>query len=1777
MGTNKSQINTFGAGMNLDTDKSLLKSTQYRYAENIRTVTNNNATTGSITNIEGSTELLNTQSIFSAGEEIIATSTIRDIGVVFTKFPKAVVGTLSYQYIDDNDPATISIPHIPQQSVYVEDSRVTPSPIDLTPNYFHVDTVHVNNESPERVICGFSDLIPRNMTISIRVTYNDSTTDELSPIIGPDTPTYTTNATLDTLVIDLTKTFNTTLSVLSIEVLSFEFKNNGIPCDENGGENWDPNADPLTIRYKGATQYFRYELTGLDSGPSLVTEPDIVTWHYDIVPEQLAFTSNVLSISSGSVANTIKITLETPLNTTRNVTGVIFNSTSGKYNGVKSMTFVNNTTLYFNGNYTDIIFNREVEILSFTKALDGKINVNAPSHLIPAGQNRQVFIQSTNGVYDTTVTASYVDADNLYIYYEFSDNIEKSFKIYRVTFTNNTTPIFKNVVNPNGVDFDIPEDAPISIVGRYEDFDNIKVYWADGSNFTRVINIAESNDSKNALIENETMFDIVPSSSLPAPSITSIGAGRLNAGLIQYFYQLYSPSGGETELSPSSPVVHLTESEQSDYSISYLGTGLGEIYGKPTGKSVKVSIDIPTGSQFTKLKLISLYYYNYSDVPTITIVKETDITTSVFNNKVFVEDGGTSALGELTQAEFNLIGGNVFKPTYIESKDNILFAANTTEDTWDIPISKYDTRSYQFNSSKTALLYDSAGGTLSLSVDTLNLVPETHDCIHKEIYSEDRYSDLLYIYDRYGNLGGTGLNIDYKFANTYFIESYGDYYNKKNTNGAWASDGDKYIDQRTARIGDKKRSISKLTTVDSSGVTTDINLTDLNIPIHNGFLNYSNPYLSNNLTSYQRDEIYRFACVFYDAKGRKSPAKWIADIRFPAGYIESSSWNSSIFETPAESNSTVYSNTFLNDQELLVKPLGVKFVLRNLPSDIKKVEIVRAKRDINNKTIYAQGAIQKTGTYRAEYQQDHDGNVANIIAGGLVNTLRPHPVLSMGYALSITGIGRSQKKLHTPSVSTNLPDAWIEDWHDFDDNRYYVNSDLGRILPNYTDHAISPYFYNKSDVLFINPETSYYGVDFTEQLRKVSGAIDADIVDIIYPVSTPPVVGMGINVTGSSYFGHPDHNRLQFYLVDDSSHKYYPSAMYFGADINKRLYTTGITINDHSVFMSMGLVGANYRLVSNSSSATQYLQNVDATRTDIKYPTIGYFNEPFKRAFLSIGGVLRYVSGSTYCFKNGFVYDITNTSHDKALITIDDANDAGVSGMTFKYFNRYSGTKLNTSDTISLVYQNSNSLLDYTAFTYSGLNINKSTASTLLTKKIKSFEYSGDIASGLPIEKISGAQYVSSGGSQYLNWAKPLTTGNEGEPSQNDTITGPSGMTKVGGPHGSAIILNLEVSEQFPTITDINQTRKKYTSGALYDGYKSLDRIGSSALSTFIVNLKVMNDYIYGGSSLVDRQFTEYISTGVSFDNTGASIEKLVFGGDTFIGLFDYTLVMATDPYCDSYGSDTKGRHPMIENQVKHIGALIPVESSINLHLVNSKSYIASDNNFAIQREPGVYSPGASQGSEWKITQQLPQYSYNSAYSADMTGIGFESKLLVTEDNKIFDCRVWYSGAKTNDEIYDSWSKFQVANYIDVDTQYGEITGIRKFDNKLFFWQKNSFGVLSVNERALIKDNNISTLTLGSGGVLSRFDYISTSNGMKKDMICGISDSESGLYWMDIERAEICIYGSSITPLSKAKGIQTVLNSNKSNISNKIPMIFDKKYNEMIITLNGLTGVDNIR
>lgn len=329
------------------------------------------------------------------------------------------------------------------------------------------------------------------------------------------------------------------------------------------------------------------------------------------------------------------------------------------------------------------------------------------------------------------------------------------------------------------------------------------------------------------------------------------------------------------------------------------------------------------------------------------------------------------------------------------------------------------------------------------------------------------------------------------------------------------------------------------------------------------------------------------------------------------------------------------------------------------------------------------------------------------------------------------------------------------------------------------------------------------------------------------------------------------------------------------------------------------------------------------------------------------------------------------------------------------------------------------------------------------------------------------AYYTNIGNIAYLNMG--LTNFEFAIPREN--------TCDKSGPFGPCLIAYAPgVTSSIPRISSVSFDGSNYSSSHI-----------SNAVP--VVNIK-KNGSQYGGNTFTSRQNSIYISTNsYSNDISGETHTLYTFGGDTYLCLLDQPLTMIFQKKDPQDWDDYK----------MFTAAYIPFESSINLNLAYGdavhRSFRSGDNFLDIftQLEPGQL--GAYH------VQDRPYFAYNPTYSSQPGSIKYISASIYAENNVVTSNRIACSEAKTNNEILDNWTKFKFANYLDVDNKYGQITNLTSFKDRLFFWQDTALGIASVNERSLIQDNNVGQLTLGTGGILTRADYLTNTNGSSIVMI----------------------------------------------------------------------------
>lgn len=322
----------------------------------------------------------------------------------------------------------------------------------------------------------------------------------------------------------------------------------------------------------------------------------------------------------------------------------------------------------------------------------------------------------------------------------------------------------------------------------------------------------------------------------------------------------------------------------------------------------------------------------------------------------------------------------------------------------------------------------------------------------------------------------------------------------------------------------------------------------------------------------------------------------------------------------------------------------------------------------------------------------------------------------------------------------------------------------------------------------------------------------------------------------------------------------------------------------------------------------------------------------------------------------------------------------------------------------------------------------------------------------------------------------------------------------------------------------------------------------------------------YGGFSKYSRDHSTYVQHGYYFNaDYTDNIEML--DGDTLVTTFEF---VPAHKWYDATHTSAKDT----------IVCQVAVESSIDIDLDAGDKFSnnISSNPTLVQVNPCNFND--------VYIQKKPAYVYNTAYSIDPQLLLVNSSLETIENSiKNFDYRVHYSNPASDNQAVDPWLVFQPLNYLDVDSKYGAITDMRTFKNQLVFWQQTATGVLSVNERVQIAVESNLPLALGTGGVLERFDYLTTANGMKENQHVD-TQSDNTLYWWDYDNNTICAYtrGSVPIQLSKVKQVQNLLNrANKNDVlivsdieHSKYPLlIYDNKYNEVLFKLGKLDNTDS--
>lgn len=361
--------------------------------------------------------------------------------------------------------------------------------------------------------------------------------------------------------------------------------------------------------------------------------------------------------------------------------------------------------------------------------------------------------------------------------------------------------------------------------------------------------------------------------------------------------------------------------------------------------------------------------------------------------------------------------------------------------------------------------------------------------------------------------------------------------------------------------------------------------------------------------------------------------------------------------------------------------------------------------------------------------------------------------------------------------------------------------------------------------------------------------------------------------------------------------------------------------------------------------------------------------------------------------------------------------------------------------------------------------------------------------------------------------------------------------------------------------------------------YASVPNSGEPKL---MMNYVINNPNQYGGGSDSALAATNYISTGhfQPINNT-VMLETIdgngnytfnnveIWGGDCYRCLIDYGYALYDD------GAVVPSTQAATTNSYSW-GIKFPCECNSNYTLRNGtpSRKIAPDYMHSAQLANGIF---------YKIggKSQLEGFQYNQGYSSDGHIFAYPSLPLNFSITNTFRYRIRFAGPKFPGEVINSFRTFLVNDYRDLDGQGGEINNLRTKDGRTIVWQNAMIGTVPILERSVIADQSGAETVLGTGGVVDRFDIISSYFGNQHQW--GLTATEYGYAWFDMRKKAVVILdvSSGIQEISKVGGLNGYFNEaflevigNTSPIANNVlndPTF--SKYSDRPISGVGITGV----
>ena len=180
----------------------------------------------------------------------------------------------------------------------------------------------------------------------------------------------------------------------------------------------------------------------------------------------------------------------------------------------------------------------------------------------------------------------------------------------------------------------------------------------------------------------------------------------------------------------------------------------------------------------------------------------------------------------------------------------------------------------------------------------------------------------------------------------------------------------------------------------------------------------------------------------------------------------------------------------------------------------------------------------------------------------------------------------------------------------------------------------------------------------------------------------------------------------------------------------------------------------------------------------------------------------------------------------------------------------------------------------------------------------------------------------------------------------------------------------------------------------------------------------------------------------------------------------------------------------------------------------------------------------------------------NPVYSQQNNYFTYRKPNFESQDKLVYPNQVFYTKTKTSGADVDLFTNVTLASILELDGDKGQLNSLQKFNDKIIAFQDFGISQIQFNENTILSTEDGVPVEIANSGKVQGKTYISENIGCSNKW--SICKTPSGIYFMDSNSKDIYLFNGQLQNLSAAGGFNSWAKKNIVSGTDKWTPNFDK-------------------